>query len=93
MKKDGNTKNSSVKKISTKKCLKVNPDGTVTYRMKAGKDTVVASMPHAKALLLEKDGRFQFEYADGDSADVIADNSADTVTEEKEGAISEQRNH
>ena len=85
MKKDGNTKNSSVKKISIKKCLKVNPDGTVTYRMKAGKDTVVASMPYAKALLLEKDDRFQFEYVSGDSAD--------TVTEEKEGAISEQRNH
>lgn len=112
MKKDGNTKNSSVKKISTKKCLKVNPDGTVTYRMKAGKDTVVASMPYNKAVKLEKDDRFLFEYADGDSADVIADNSADNLTdsstgsaadniadsitentEEKEGTISEQRNH
>lgn len=81
MKKDGNTKNSSVKKISTKKCLKVNPNGTVTYRMKAGKDTVVANMPYNKAVKLEKDDRFQFEYADGDSAD--------TVTEEKEGTISE----
>lgn len=80
MKKDGNTKNSSVKKISIKKCLKVNPDGTVTYRMKAGKDTVVASMPYAKALLLEKDDRFQFEYDGGDLVENI---------EEKEGVISE----
>ncbi len=85
MKKGSSTKNSSTKSSSIKKRLKVNPDGTVTYRMKAGKDTVVASMPHAKALLLEKDGRFLFEYVNGDSAD--------TVTEEKEGAISEQRNH
>lgn len=90
MKKDGNTKNSSIKNSSTKsssikKRLKVNPDGTVTYRMKAGKDTVVASMPYNKAVKLEKDDRFQFEYVSG--------NSADTATEEKEGAISEQRNH
>lgn len=83
--KNSSTKNSSTKSSSIKKRLKVNPDGTVTYRMKAGKDTVVASMPYAKALLLEKDDRFQFEYVDGDLADNSADNSADTITEEKEG--------
>ena len=94
--KNSSTKNSSVKKISTKKCLKVNPDGTVTYRMKAGKDTVVASMPYNKAVKLEKDDRFQFEYTEcgtvdnttDNITDVIADNSAKN-TEEKEGVISE----
>jgi hypothetical protein len=82
--KNSSTKNSSVKKISIKKCLKVNPDGTVTYRMKAGKDTVVASMPYNKAVKLEKDDRFLFEYDGGDSDDSSAEN-----TEEKEGVISE----
>lgn len=93
MKKDGSTKNSSIKNSSTKsssikKRLKVNPDGTVTYRMKAGKDTVVASMPYNKAVKLEKDGRFLFEYDGGNLADSSTDSAAEN-TEEKEGAISE----
>lgn len=67
---------------NVKRKLKVNSDGTVTYRMKAGKDTVVATMLHSKAVLLQNDKRFRFEYADSvPSEDAVEADAADSDSE------------